>query len=57
MAEEKMKDREFRTAQDILRCLTEIWNDLTFEDFRPVFHEWQIRLNWVMENHGEYYFK
>jgi hypothetical protein len=35
--------------------LTEIWNDLTFEDVQSVFREWKIRLNWVIENGGEYY--
>jgi hypothetical protein len=55
MAKEKMKDHKFHTVQDSLRCLTEIWNDLTFEDVRSVFREWQIRLNSVMENGGEYY--
>jgi hypothetical protein len=57
MAKEKMKDRKFRTIQDSLRCLTEIWNDLTFEDVQSVFREWQIRLNLVMENGGEYCFE
>jgi hypothetical protein len=55
MAKEKMKGRRFRTVQDILRRLTEIWNNLTFKDVQSVFHEWQIRLNWVMENGREYY--
>jgi hypothetical protein len=53
MAKEQIKDRECRTVQDILRCLTEICNDLTFEDVQFVFREWQIRLNWVMENGRE----
>jgi hypothetical protein len=55
--EEKMKDREFSTVQDILHRLTNIWNNLTFEDVQSAFREWQIRLNWVMENGGEYYFE
>jgi hypothetical protein len=45
MAKEKMKDREFRTIQDILRRLTETWSDLTFEDIQSVFREWNIRRN------------
>jgi hypothetical protein len=57
MAKEKMKDQEFRTVQDILRLVTETWNDLTFEDVQSVFHEWQIRPNWVMENGGDYNFQ
>jgi hypothetical protein len=52
-----MKDRELRTIQDILRRLTEIWNDLTFEEVQSVFREWQIRLEWVLENGGECYFE
>jgi hypothetical protein len=55
MAKEKMKDRDFRTVQDILRYLAELWNDLPFEDVQSVFREWQIRLNWLMENGGECY--
>jgi hypothetical protein len=45
MAKGKMKDREFHAIQDIHRRLTEIWNDLTFEDLQSVFLEWKIRLN------------
>jgi hypothetical protein len=45
------------TVQHILCRLTEIWNDLTFEDVHSVFHEWQIRLSWVTENGREYYFE
>jgi hypothetical protein len=45
MAKGEMKDREFQTVQDIRRRLTEIWNDLTFQDVQSVFLEWKIRLN------------
>jgi hypothetical protein len=55
MAKGTMRDREFQTVQDILGRLTEIWNDLIFEDVQSVFLEWQIGLNWVIENGGEYY--
>jgi hypothetical protein len=48
MVKEKIKDCKFRTVQDILRRLTEICNNLTFEDVQSVFSEWQIRINWVM---------
>jgi hypothetical protein len=39
MAKGKMKDREFHAVQNIRRRLTEIWNDLTFEDVQSVFRE------------------
>jgi hypothetical protein len=51
----KMKDRECHAVQDIRRRLTEIWNDLPFEDVQSMFLEWKLRLNWVIENGGEYY--
>jgi hypothetical protein len=57
MAKKQMKDREFCTVQDILRRLTEIWNDLTFEDVQSMFCEPQIRLNLVMKNGGEHHFE
>jgi hypothetical protein len=44
-------------VHDSLDRLTEIWNDLPFEDVQHVFREWQIRINWVIENGGEYSFK
>jgi hypothetical protein len=50
MAKIKAEDREFHTVQDILGHLTEIWNDLTFEDVQSAFLEWHIRLNRVVEN-------
>jgi hypothetical protein len=55
MAKGEMKDREFHTVHDIRSQLTEIWTRLTFEDVQSVFLEWKIRLNWVIENGGEYY--
>jgi transposase len=55
MAKEKMKDREFHAVQEIRRGLTEICNDLTFQDVQSVFLKWKIRSNWAIENCGEYY--
>jgi hypothetical protein len=57
MAKGKMKDWKFHTVQDVLGRLTQIWNGLTFEDVQSVFIEWQIRLNWALENGEEYYSK
>jgi hypothetical protein len=55
MAKGKMRDRGFHTVQVILSRLTEIWNSLTFEDVQSMFLEWKIRVNWDIENGGEYY--
>jgi hypothetical protein len=50
MAKGKMKDRTLHTVQDILGHLTEIWNDLIFEDVQSAFSVSQIRLNCVIKN-------
>jgi hypothetical protein len=39
MVKGKMKDRIFHTFQDILGHLTEIWDDLIFEDAQSVLLE------------------
>jgi histone-lysine N-methyltransferase SETMAR len=53
MVKQKIKDREFCSAQDILRSLSDAWTDFTFEDIKRVFLEWMDRLTWVTENDGE----
>jgi hypothetical protein len=55
MVKEKIKDREFCSAHEILRSLSETWCDLTLEDIQRVFLEWMDRLTWVIENDGEYF--
>jgi hypothetical protein len=55
MVQEKIKDREFSSAQEILRSLSDAWSDLTLEDIQRVFLEWTDRLTWVIENDGEYF--
>jgi hypothetical protein len=57
MAKEKTEDGDFRTVQNILRLLAEIWNDLSFEDIQTVFRRWQILLNRAMENGREHCFE
>jgi hypothetical protein len=55
MGKGTMRDREFHAVQVILGRVTEVWNGLTFEDVQRACFEWQIRLNWVVENGGEHY--
>jgi histone-lysine N-methyltransferase SETMAR len=55
MVKQKMKDREFCSAQEMLRGLSDAWSDLTLEDIQRVFLEWMDRLTWVIENDGEYF--
>jgi hypothetical protein len=57
MVKQKIKVREFCSAQDILRSLSNAWSDLTLEDIQRVFLEWMDNLTWVIENDREYFAK
>jgi hypothetical protein len=37
MVQQKIKDRDFCSAQEILRRLSDAWSDLTLEDIQRVF--------------------
>jgi transposase len=52
---QKMKERVFRSEEQILTAITESWNELTFEDIQGVFHNWMEHLILVIANCGEYY--
>jgi histone-lysine N-methyltransferase SETMAR len=55
MVKQKIKDREFCSAQEIVRNLSDDWSDLTLEDIQRVFLEWMDRLTLVIENDAEYF--
>jgi histone-lysine N-methyltransferase SETMAR len=55
MVKQKIKDREFCSAQEMLSSLSDAWSDHTFEDIQRVFFEWMDRLTWILENDGEYF--
>jgi hypothetical protein len=54
MMKEKMKNCELETVEDILRAVTDIWEDLTFIDVQCVFFNLMNCLQWVIEQEGDY---
>jgi hypothetical protein len=52
-----LKDREIQGVQALISGLTDIWDDLTFEDVQIVFLDLMERLSWVINNNGECYIK
>jgi histone-lysine N-methyltransferase SETMAR len=56
MLQEKMKDRAFQAAGEILEAVTLIWNAMSPERLQFVFLNWMERLEWVIANRGGYYF-
>jgi hypothetical protein len=48
------KDREFSSSDQIEEAITQVGNDLSFEDVRSVFQNWMSHLACVIETGGEY---
>jgi hypothetical protein len=52
-----LKDREFNSSGAIEGAITKVWDKVTFDEVQSVFHNWMIRLAWVIENEEEYMIK
>jgi hypothetical protein len=55
MLKQKIQDRVFDTADEILMAIRKVWSALTFEDLQSVFFDWIQRVEYVIEHEGEYY--
>jgi hypothetical protein len=47
------KDREFSSNEQVEDAITQVWNDLSFEDVQSVFQNWMSRLACVIDTGGE----
>jgi hypothetical protein len=45
---EILKNREFRSHDEIEEAITMAWNDLKFDEAQSVFHNWMNRLRWSL---------
>jgi hypothetical protein len=52
-----LMDMELSTEDQIAKAKTTICQGVTSDTVQSVFQEWMQRLNWVIEDNGEYYFK
>jgi hypothetical protein len=50
-----MTDRQLQSPKEILDAVTEIWDKVTFEELQHVFLTRMARLQWVIQNGGEYF--
>jgi hypothetical protein len=50
-----LKDREIRAVQGLISALTNLWDDITFEDVQVVFLDWMELISSVINNNGWYY--
>jgi transposase len=57
MMKHRLKDRDIQGVQALIGTLTDILDDLTFEDVQAVFLDWMERLSYLINNNGEYYIK
>jgi hypothetical protein len=49
----KLTDHQSRGVQSLHQVITDLWDELTFEDVQAVFLEWINRLSSVIENKAE----
>jgi hypothetical protein len=54
---EKVKDRQLCGVPSLHQAITDLWDELTFEDVQAVFLKCMNRLSWVIESKGEYFIK
>jgi hypothetical protein len=48
-----LKHRESNSINEIEEAITQVWDELTFDEGQSVLHNWTSRLVWVIENGGE----
>jgi hypothetical protein len=49
-----LKDREFNRNDEVEKPITNVWDELTFDERQSAFHNRMNRLAEVVENGGEY---
>jgi hypothetical protein len=49
-----LKDQEFHSSNEIEETMTNVWDDLTFDDVQGIFQNWKSRLVSVIENGREH---
>jgi hypothetical protein len=49
---EKLKEQELRSSDEIIEAIPTIWNAVPFEELQGVFCEWIQRVTWVIEHGG-----
>jgi hypothetical protein len=54
---EKFKHCQLCGVHSLHQAITDLWDELTFEDVQAVFLEWMNRLSSVIGNKGEYFMK
>jgi hypothetical protein len=52
-----LKDREFNSGDEIEEAVTNIGDELPFDEVQSVFHNWMSRFAWFIEDGREYLFK
>jgi hypothetical protein len=50
-----LQHQSFPAADSLLKALTNLFRGVTFEELQSVFYNWKRRLEWVIENNGEYF--
>jgi hypothetical protein len=52
-----LRDEQCDDAAALLKCLSNLFDEIPFEGLQFVFHAWIRRLTWVIQHHGECFAK
>jgi hypothetical protein len=55
LLKENLKEQDLSISDEIIKVITTIWDDVTFEELQSVLSEWIRRVTGVIEHGGEYY--
>jgi histone-lysine N-methyltransferase SETMAR len=55
MLKDKIKDRLFRTIEEIITAVHRVWSEVTLDDLQSIFFNWMERFEYVINHEWEYY--
>jgi hypothetical protein len=50
-----LRNRRFVDADDVVEALTNLFDNVAFDEFQRVFQTWIGRLKWVIRNSGKHF--
>jgi hypothetical protein len=54
MLKRVLKDCKLDSSDEIEELITNVWDELTFDEEQRFSYNWMSRFAWIIENEGEY---
>lgn len=52
-----LNEKKISSPEELISEIDSFFSEVTFEELQKVYKEWIKRLEWVINNNGEYYIK